>query len=529
MSDLDLDSGEWTHSDVDSSRWTGLDVDLINDLDSSDWIPYDDFAAEREQQLEEMLEHFNLPGASLELLTPPGFFVPPPPIPSSGGEQCHTMALNFDSCHIKKIPTLEDSTHNQLISVIVVILCIIILIACITIFLIWRKRRSKSRLHYLHQYQGGGASQITSSSQLYDDLLDSFHYPTNRTTNHSTTTPYSTTDVLYLVNKNAPDPNNVNLNTFLLYSPDNREENFPHPIYEEIYYEDNPNAASRKLLDYHSPPPGYLSPHLPPGYLTTHLPACSEERGPFLVQSPQSATQPLRTSRQFSTFRTNAPGPVRKSRSGSDQSDMVASLRKSTSSSDRSDVTDVVPALTNNRPGSDQSDVVAADVYSEGPDLLHVNYALNDPNCNNSNTYQNHGPIHDKKQWSMKTLDPVRKMKARESTHRSRTESRKLRKHSSNTTTLDAKGCVTESSKLMPNPDNILPQCAWTDDWPNIDNDNNPVDEDHMGVPDVVSSLPYSPSVCSPSDVTMSATSSEEYPECTWKHSSQSSGSSGNA
>ena len=126
-------------------------------------------------------------------------------------------------------------------------------------------------------------------------------------------------------------------------------------------------------------------------------------------------------------------------------------------------------------------------------------------------------------------------------------------------------GTGAREKRLMPNPDDILPQQAWTDTsgsdyWPELENKNNPlpsrsngnnlpktrsnrnrhgrtrldrnnplqnrpspvcdVSEREVVHPDIV---PHSPSVCSPSDVTMSATSSETYPECQFQSSSCSS------
>ena len=82
------------------------------DLDYSEWIPYDDFAEERYEQMQEMLEHFNVPGPGppLGLEEPPDFFPPPPPIPGTR-DQCVEFSLYFDSCDNTKASSIALEIH----------------------------------------------------------------------------------------------------------------------------------------------------------------------------------------------------------------------------------------------------------------------------------------------------------------------------------------------------------------------------------------------------------------------------------
>ena len=75
-----------------------------SDVDQDEWIHFDAFAYERNEDRSTMLEHFEIggPGPPFEFPEPPDFFLPPPPIPGDV-EECVTFSSHFESCDISKV------------------------------------------------------------------------------------------------------------------------------------------------------------------------------------------------------------------------------------------------------------------------------------------------------------------------------------------------------------------------------------------------------------------------------------------
>ena len=75
-----------------------------SDADHDEWILYDAFSYERNEDWSIMLEHLDIggPGPPFEFPEPPDFFLPPPPIPGDV-EECVTFSSHFESCDILKV------------------------------------------------------------------------------------------------------------------------------------------------------------------------------------------------------------------------------------------------------------------------------------------------------------------------------------------------------------------------------------------------------------------------------------------
>ena len=79
-----------------------------SDVDQDEWIHYDAFAYERNEDRSTMLEYLEIggPGPPFEFPEPPDFFFPPPPIPGNV-EECVSFSSHFDSCGISKVNIIK--------------------------------------------------------------------------------------------------------------------------------------------------------------------------------------------------------------------------------------------------------------------------------------------------------------------------------------------------------------------------------------------------------------------------------------
>jgi len=234
-----------------------------SDSDHDEWIHYDTFACEKSEHDLNMLEYFEIggPGPPFEFPEPPDFFLPPPPIPGNV-EECVTFSSHFESCDISKESTSSSDPYLHLMSVIVAVFCLIILFSCITIFLVWRRRRRKAHQSDIHSYC------TSSRGEYYDDLYISNNHRIPRLNMYSTQTTFN--------NKNQ-----VDLSSFLLQSPTEGQ-----PIYEEI-----PLWQSDQRSDYVDTTSGYHTLSLESDY-------SESERGLFLVPVTAHKT-PVVVSKDF--------------------------------------------------------------------------------------------------------------------------------------------------------------------------------------------------------------------------------------
>lgn len=446
------------------------------DNDPSEWIHYHEFAEERVHKYSDMLEQFEIggPGPPFDFPEPPDFFPPPPPIPGNV-EECETFSSHFDNCDISKESTSSQDPYLHLMSVIVAVFCLIILASCITIFLVWRRRRSKSHRSSLHSYCVSGAGR---GGQLYDDLYLSGHLP--RLSNN-----YTTTNTFY-------NRNQVDLASFLLQtSPEGQ------PIYEEI-----PPGQSDNSSDYMETS-GYNSLPIDNEY-------AESERGLFLVPV-NGQHKPLIISGDF-----QVPG-------GKTNKKFFTFHRKT---------------LENNK---------TLQVHDH--DIVNSNFLNQFDPLDNCRPQQQHQP---KKTKCGKSLVHSKTLNLQPSSHQRQVmvRSRWAARPGGRTTTYQAGTVsarqprpVVDNSVSRHNQDNFLPRTAWTDtsgsdDWLDLANDNpaphtatttassSKNSSDYYSrpgcpsPPDLISNKcrvpppPTSPSVISTSDVTVSPSSSESYPEC---------------
>lgn len=245
-------------------------IDEVDDEYPDDWIHYNSYTAESEGR--GMLEHIEIggPGPPVGFPGPPEFFLPPPPLPGDSLE-CSTFSSHFDSCDISKESTSGQDPHLHLMSVIVAVLCLVILFSCITIFLVWRRRRSKAHQAALHSYCVSSSSSGLAS-QFYDDLYISNHtrIPVSQNQYCSTnTTQYHPT---------------IDLSSFLL-----RTSPTGQPIYEEI-----PNSLG-PLLPSSSSCSEYVD-------TTSGYHSLESETGPFLL--PLTRVPILKDSKSNKRFFT---------------------------------------------------------------------------------------------------------------------------------------------------------------------------------------------------------------------------------
>lgn len=379
----------------------------VTDLESEEWISYDEFSAD--QLTQDMLEHFDIPRpADIGLNPPPGFFLPPPPIPSDG-EHCAEFIRLSDLCDVSKSPsTSVESPHLPIISLFVIVSCIVITVSCATIFVIWRRRRSKSRLHHLHYQLDGNSS--SSSTQFYDDLLANF--------------PHSGRQNTYTEDKTVVGRREeVKYNAFLLCSPDDPQESLSLPIYEEIYHGGEPGLL--------------LNQDVPRVYdLNSELVQQNDIAGPFLVQHqslvvPGQQHQPtFSSSRDQQTSRRQRFGFLNNRNLG-------------------------------NNPYQEVKDALS-DEYSEilgGESSPYVDTRDEKATVKNRNTRY------------MKTMEHPRTKNGSMIPINGSKTSRRPISISSNCKTYhfpqsykcSRPALGTGEQRLMPNPDDILPKHAWTD------------------------------------------------------------------
>lgn len=424
-----------------------------SDSDPEKWIRYEAYADERFEHLSSMLEQFDIggPGPPFEFPEPPDFFLPPPPIPGNV-EECVTFSSHFDNCDISKESTSSHDPYLHLMSVIVAVFCLIILFSCITIFLVWRRRRSKAHQSDIHSYC------VSSRGQFYDDLYISNTHRIPRQNQYCTQTTYN-------------NRNQVDLSSFLLQtSPEGQ------PIYEEI-----PPGQSDHSSEYVDTTSGYHT-----------LPIDSEysesERGLFLVPVNGHNT-PLVVSKDF-----QVPG-------GKTNKKFFTFHRKT---------------LENSEPVQKQDDIKNSNIINQFETLDNFQH-LDHPKktkCGKTMVHSKTIDIHNDP--SIRRPRPVCKSYQSNTSRQPRPVDNTVQRH---------------------NQDNFLPRTAWTDmsgsdDWLDLANDNSPslkngrtkYDADFYerptcpSPPDLISNkcsmTPTSPSVISTSDITVSPSSSESYPEC---------------
>jgi len=258
-----------------------------NDSYPDDWISYDEYVEEHI-----MLEDSHLvtgPGPPKfdEAPPPPEFLLPPPPLPGHSNE-CSTFSSHFDSCDISKESTSVGDPHLHLMSVIVAVLCLVILASCITIFLIWRRRRSKAHQAALHSYCVSSSSSGLAS-QFYDDLYISNHSRVPVAQNQYCVGQFrSSTGPSQMGGRPSQMGTHpsLDLSSFLL-----RTSPTGQPIYEEI-----PNSlgpllpSSDSCSDYVDTTSGYHS--------------LESETGPFLLPLTRApvVSRDIKSNKQFFTF-----------------------------------------------------------------------------------------------------------------------------------------------------------------------------------------------------------------------------------
>lgn len=415
-----------------------------------------------------MLEQFEIggPGPPFQFPEPPDFFPPPPPIPGNI-EECETFSSHFDNCDISKESTSSQDPYLHLMSVIVAVFCLIILASCITIFLVWRRRRSKSHRSSLHSYCVTGGRR-GHGGQLYDDLYLAGHLP--RLANNYTTTTTTTTNTFY-------NRNQVDLASFLLQTTPEGQ-----PIYEEIPAGHSDNSSEYvETSGYHS------------------LPVDSEyaesERGLFLVPV-NGQHKPLIMSGEFQV-------PA-----GKTNKKFFTFHRKTLENNKTLKVPDHDIVNTNFLNQFDPLDSCRPQQQPKktkcGKSLVH------------SKTLDLHPASQSRVVARMRTP-------GYRGTYQPGTTTRPR---------VVGGGGGGESGVPRHNQDNFLPRTAWTDtsgsdDWLDLADNSGPhtaTDSDFYSrpgcpsPPDLISNKcrlpPNSPSVISTSDVTVSPSSSESYPEC---------------
>jgi len=254
-----------------------------------EWISYDEFV---EDQHLVMLEDAHLvtgPGPPKFEdgppipPAPPEFLLPPPPLPGHSNE-CSTFSSHFDSCDISKESTSVGDPHLHLMSVIVAVLCLVILASCITIFLIWRRRRSKAHQAALHSYCVSSSSSGLAS-QFYDDLYISNHSRVPVAQNQYCVGQFRSSTGTHHPSQMATHPS-LDLSSFLL-----RTSPTGQPIYEEIPPSLGPLLpSSDSCSDYVDTTSGYHS--------------LESETGPFLLPLTRApvVSRDAKSNKRFFTF-----------------------------------------------------------------------------------------------------------------------------------------------------------------------------------------------------------------------------------
>jgi len=355
---------------------------------------------------------------------------------------------------------LQESTSSQdpylhLMSVIVAVFCLIILFSCITIFLVWRRRRSKAHRADIHSYC------VSSRGQFYDDLYISNSHRAPRQNQ------YSNQSIFH-------NRNQVDLASFLLQtSPEGQ------PIYEEI-----PHGASDLSSEYVDTTSGYQTLPLDPEY-------SESERGLFLVPvTSHNHNKPIIMSKDF-----QVPG-------GKTNKKFFTFHKKT---------------LENSEPVKRHDDIKNSNTINQFETLDNFQH-LDQP----KRTKCGKSMVHSK------TID------IHANPGLCRPGFKSYPSNTSRHTRPVDNSCLTRQ-----NQDNFLPRTAWTDmsgsdDWLDLANDNSTPSKQEVcpgrrgreyqerptcpSPPDLISNkcsrTPTSPSVISTSDVTVSPSSSESYPEC---------------
>lgn len=486
---------------------------------SDDWISYEQFADERFNKHSQMLEQLELgpgPGPPIfDFPAPPDFFPPPPPIPGNV-EECETFSSHFDHCDISKESTSSPDPYLHLMSVIVAVFCLIILASCITIFLVWRRRRSKSHASDLHSYCVSGRGGVAGSEgQFYDDLYLSGHLGPAP---HRNLNQYSRHNTFY-------NRHQVDLASFLLQtSPEGQ------PIYEEIPQGQLLTSSDHSSDHYVDTTSGYHTLPLDNEY-------SESETGLFLVPV-NSHNNPLilnkdfqvpggKTNKKFFTFHKKSL-ETNKNPKSRNEHDVV-----------NSNFLNQFETLDNKVPTKQQQPKKTkcgkSFVHSKTLDMNNQNHY----NFQNINANQHPRAVY-RATYQPTTLNTRLGRPGLNGVSRGTP----ILQHSARTqpSTLSRKNSSTIQRQ---NQDNFLPRTAWTDtsgsdDWLDVANDNKN-DKSGGGTtqqnvpstmgnyshyerpvcpspPDLISNkcrtTSASPSNISTSDVTVSPSSSESYPEC---------------
>ncbi|XP_040579525.1 uncharacterized protein [Lepeophtheirus salmonis] len=233
-----------------------MSSDLLFNDPRLGWIPYNDFSrSQREKshhQDNSILGNVDSYPQYSEDPPPPEFFIPPPPPPPSLELDPDCTSLeDFQTCdNILTSSTLYDkdypllSGHLRSLSIILAVACLFILAVCVTIFIIWRRRRSRTRLDYLWKDSGQTPNRPDHSHHplIFDDGFES--------SGGGGSGSNGTSSSNYRLNRALPrnEFSNDTLHSNIFRIPDSDSQ-----IYEEVLDSSGRSAVSQDIIFQRNP------------------------------------------------------------------------------------------------------------------------------------------------------------------------------------------------------------------------------------------------------------------------------------